>query len=256
MKKEVFILPLYLLKNRLVGSMRKESVKRGYNKRAGLYISSFNDESKQRYLTYCNFLKQLKWDSLLDVGVYQYVSTEKKKAFVLDISKCNPDIKITEEDDLAGLLSLATKQVMFLSGNLSWVNASQGNVKIIDVIRELVKRNVSIKIVARVSMIGLDNAKKLLAINKEIGRDLIEIRHRYQPLRMIIVDDKLLRFREIKRPEFYSPGELTKDLAIFYYIYDQDWISWLQKIFWKMFSTTISAEKRIKEIESVRTIIN
>ncbi len=39
---------------------------------------------------------------------------------------------------------------------------------------------------------------------------------------------------------------------IFYEIFDKEWIDWLQKVFWKMFSTGIPAGKRIKEIETVQ----
>lgn len=186
--------------------------------------------------------------------IFQYVPDNKKKALVEYFDKIDPEIELSEKQNFVGLLRQASKQILFFSGNLSWVNSKQGKIRIIDVIRELARRNVSIKVVCRVSMVGLDNVRKLLAINKEFGKDLIEIRHRYQPLRAAIIDNKIMRFRESKNPEYYTHGELDKKIEMFYEIYDHDWIEWMQKIFWKMFSTGIPAETRIKEMEKIRKI--
>jgi len=185
--------------------------------------------------------------------IYQYVSGKKKKVYVEDIKNIDPELEVSEEQDLVGFLKQATKQVIIFSGNLSWINAHQDKTQIIDVLRELTKRNISIKIIARVSMVGADNARKLIAINKEPGRDMIEIRHRYQPLRAIIVDNKVAKLREIRNPEYYNHGELRQKIEIFYDLYDRDWIDWLQKVFWKMFSTGTPADKRIKEIEKIQS---
>jgi len=67
-----------------------------------------------------------------------------------------------------------------------------------------------------------------------------------------MIDNKVIRLREIKSPEYYAPGELKKKVEIFYEIFDKEWIEWIQKIFWKMFSTGMPAEKRIKEIENIQ----
>jgi hypothetical protein len=187
--------------------------------------------------------------------IYQYVPDKKKKAYVEDISKIDPDIEISEEQDLIGFLRQASRQVLILSGNLSWINSHQGEINILNILRELIKRNISIKVIARVSMIGAENVKKLLAMNKEPGRDMVEVRHRYQPLRAIIVDNKAVKLREIRDPAYYRAGELKKKIEVFYDIYDKDWIEWLQKIFWKMFSNAMPAEKRIKEIELIQNRI-
>ncbi len=187
--------------------------------------------------------------------IYQHVGSKHKEVFTQDVSRINPEIEITSREDLAGFLRSATKQVLVFSGNLSWINAHQGKLQMINVVRELARRNVTFKVVARVSIIGSDNAKKLLAINKDLGKDMIEIKHRHQPLRAMIIDNKVIKFREVRVPEYYDPGELTKRLEIFYEIYDKEWVEWLQKVFWKMFSTGLDAQKRIKEIESIQKAI-
>ncbi len=191
-------------------------------------------------------------DDFSPFDIYQYVQKKMKKAHVEDISRREQDISL--EQDFVGFLRQTTKQLLIFSGNLSWINGKQGKVKIIDIIRELLARGVSIKIVVGISMVGVDYVQRFLALNKEQARDLIEIRHRRQPLRAMIVDDKIMKLREIRDPAYYKPGELKKKIEIFYEIYDKEWIAWMQKVFWKMFSTGIPAEKRIQEIESIKGV--
>lgn len=211
-----------------------------------IHSTSFQDELLD------SLLQGKRKDDFSPFDIYQYVPEKKKKVYVEDVSKTDPEIEVSEEQDLVGFLRQASRQVLVFSGNLSWINAHQGAAKILDVIRELARRNVSVKIIARVSMVGADNAKKLLTINKEPGKDMIEIHHRYQPLRAIIIDNKTVKLREIRDPAYYPPGELKKKVEIFYEIYDKDWIEWLQKVFWKMFSTAMPSEKRIKEIATIQ----
>ena len=185
--------------------------------------------------------------------IYQFVSSKKKKVFIEDVSGINPETQINEEQDIIGFLKQASKKILVFSGNLSWITAKQGDKKVMDTLRELTDRNVSIKIVSRISMIGADNAKKLMTLNKYSGKELIEVRHRYQPIRAMIVDNKVARFREVREPGYYDPGELDKKIEIFYEIYDKDWVDWLQKVFWKMFSNALPAQKRITEIEKIQS---
>jgi hypothetical protein len=196
----------------------------------------------------------MRWKDKVDFSpfeIFQYVEKTKKRIYI-ENKKINPELEISEKRDLAGILRKTEKQVLMFAGNLSWINAKQGNIKMIDIIRQLAKRGVSIKIIARVSLIGSENIQKLLAINKELGKDIIEIRHRYQPLRAMIIDNKLVMMREVKYPEYYLPGELKQKIAILYDLFDKDWIEWLQKVFWKMFSTAMPAERRLEEIKNIR----
>jgi hypothetical protein len=182
--------------------------------------------------------------------IYQHVAEKKKSAFI----KEGEEESITPLQDLVSLLRKTEKNLFIFSGNLSWANLVQDNTKLIGIFEELARRNVSIKIVTRVELAGLDNIKKVLAINDRIGREIIEIRHREQPLRAVIIDNKLAQFREIKNPEDYKKNELNKKTFFFYNIYDSEWVEWLQKVFWNMFSTAVPAEKRIKEIDAIRKL--
>ena len=119
---------------------------------------------------------------------------------------------------------------------------------------ESAKQNIKTKILTRVGIPGLDNIKNILAINDRIGKEMIEIRHCYQPLRTTIIDNKVVVFKESRKPEVYAKGELKEEINILYYIYDEEWIEWMQKVFWNLFRSSIPAQKRILDIETMKKI--
>jgi hypothetical protein len=131
---------------------------------------------------------------------------------------------------------------------LTFANLNHKNKTILDIIEELGKKNIVSKILTRVEMAGLGNVKNVLAINNRIGRDVINMRHCYHPLRTIIIDDKVAVLKEILDPKNYSEGELKQKLYLLYYIYDENWIEWLQKVFWNLFRGSINAKQRIENI--------
>jgi hypothetical protein len=218
------------------------------------FIEDIHSTSFQEELT-GNILQGKNKSDFSPFDIYQFIDPKNKKISIFDISHEDWEKEVSEKTDFANFLRSAEKQILIFSGNLSWVNAKQDSTTILDVIRELVERNVSIKIISRVSIIGADNAKKILEINKEIKKDLIEIKHRRQPLRGMIVDNKIVKLREKKEPEYYQRDELKKKIEIFYDMYDKDWIEWLQKVFWKMYSSGIPAQKRLNEIEAINKMI-
>ena len=81
--------------------------------------------------------------------------------------------------------------------------------------------------------------------------DFIEIRTCYQPLRGFIIDDKLARFKNEEKLATYKQGELNKDTMIMYELYDEEWIGWLQKVFWNMFRFSTDSTTRIKEFKKI-----
>jgi len=80
---------------------------------------------------------------------------------------------------------------------------------------------------------------------------MIEVRHGYQPLRGFIFDDKVARFKNVEESQLYEQGELEKNTAIFYEIYDSEWIGWLEKVFWSFFRTSIDYDSRLREIRKI-----
>lgn len=175
--------------------------------------------------------------------IYQHVEDKKKSA------QAYGDEKKTSEE-LALQIKNADKQILIFSGNLSWANSENGW----KILEDLAKRNVSVKIITRVDYAGLDNIKRALSINEKVGRSIIDIRHKEQPLRGSVVDGKVLNLKEVKNPLDYKSGELKQETSIFYQISDKDWVEWMQKVFWNMFSTSIDAENRIKEIKKIGSI--
>lgn len=184
------------------------------------------------------------------LDIYQFVEPKKRRAFadLVDPEETNRDRNIIP------LLKQAEKEIYIFSGNLSFVNLRQGKESVLSILEELAK-NVSIKMLARVDVTAVENIKRALAINQRIGRDAVEVRHAEQPLRAIIVDNKVARLREIKYPEAYRKGELKGKTYIYYELYDADWVTWLQKVFWHLFRPAVDAKKRIADLESIKKLI-
>jgi len=154
-------------------------------------------------------------------------------------------------EDLRDFLELTKKQLLIFSGNLSFINFKDKKIDTLKVLEELVKKGISIKIVCRVDLAGIENIEKMLSLNFKYGKELIEIHHREQPLRAIIVDNKRFNIKEIKEPTGRD-YELKKKIYIFYTIKDKDWTDWLSKIFWKMFSSSVDVRKRLEEINKLK----
>ncbi|MFA5796874.1 MAG: hypothetical protein WC916_02440 [Candidatus Woesearchaeota archaeon] len=181
--------------------------------------------------------------------IYQYVDEKKRSAFLEEQS----EYTITEKQNLVQSLRSAQKQVLIFSGNLSWAHASQGRRKIIDIFEELASRNVSIKILCRVDLESIQNIERMLEINHKTRKEMIEIRHSKQPFRAFIIDDTLVRFKEMKQAKPKSGAEKSA-LYIFYDIRDEEWVEWLSKVFWNMFRTSISGLKRMSDLRSIEKI--
>lgn len=175
--------------------------------------------------------------------IYQHIPARHKSAF---LEEQEDEGKTAFNKDLPRLLGTTEKQLLIFSGNLSWANLTS----IYKILEELGKKNVSIKVLAKVDVTNIDNIKKFISLNNQAGKEFIEIRHMEQPLRAFIIDRKLARFKEIKNPE----EKKKKKMFIFYSIYDKEWIEWLQKVFWNLFTGAVPAEKRIKEIESIKKL--
>ena len=178
--------------------------------------------------------------------IYQHIPDDKRHSFL----ESQEDEDVNVKHDLAGALKMAKKQVLFFSGNMSWANVVQGDVEIIRVFEELAKRNVSLKFLTKVDIESMDNVRKISAINEAVGKEVIEIRHCEQPLRAFIVDNHIAKFKEQKN--FYDRSKKRRKTYIFYEIYDPEWIEWLQKVFWNLFRTSIPADKRIKDLMTIR----
>lgn len=178
------------------------------------------------------------------LDIYQFVPQDKRKCFKEDLEySTHPEIKYDE------ILKKANHQILFFSGNMSWLDLGPKEV-ILKQLGELSKKGISIKILTRVDIISRRNIERTLAMNRRFGYDAIEIRHTEQPLRAIIIDDKFASMKEVLNPS-YRPLEITKKSFLFYLIEDPQWIVWLQRVFWHIFSQSVDAKQRLEAIDSV-----
>lgn len=182
--------------------------------------------------------------------IYQFIDKDKKEAF---LEEQEDEAKIVSQDVL-GLLLSAKKQILIFAGNFTWSNLEQGGMNMLDVMENLARKGISIKIISGIHLPAFENITKVIELNKRLpeGRK-IEIRHAFQPLRAIIIDDRIARIKEKKNPSDYENAK-KKNTFIFYSIYDPVWIKWLQKVFHSYFDSGDYAESRIRELKSIQKI--
>jgi hypothetical protein len=156
-------------------------------------------------------------------------------------------------NELAEMLKTAEKRIIIFSGNLSFINLENKKLDLFYLFDELVKKGISIKILCRIDLVGKENIERILSLNFKYGKEMIEIRHDEQPLRAFIVDNKVMRMKEVKEPTG-KIRELNSKVFIYYILRDKEWIEWLTKVFWKKFSSSIDAKKRIDELNLIKPV--
>jgi hypothetical protein len=179
--------------------------------------------------------------------IFQHIPTKQKS-----IEAITAKDESTKEsiEGIKQILQKAKKQVTFLSGNLSFINLTHKKETIIKLLEKLTKKDITIKVICRIDIASIENVRRLLALNHKYGKELIEIKHREQPLRAFIIDGKEFRIKEIKEPT-KKGRELQQRHYLFYQSNNKQWNEWLQKIFNKMFNTSLGSEKRITELEKI-----
>ncbi|MFH1802394.1 MAG: hypothetical protein ABH864_02985 [archaeon] len=187
-------------------------------------------------------LSGIKPEDFLPFDIFQHVPDKNKDARVEN----GKDESLLGLDELKKLLNSARKQILIFSGNLSFFYFRDKETNILHEIEKLLQKNISIKVISRVDYIGSENIRNAMSLNLKHGKENIEIRHREQPLRAIIIDNKILSIKEKRKPT--REGEAGKNTFIFYTIKSKDWVEWLTKIFWNMFSSSINANKRLEEM--------
>lgn len=120
----------------------------------------------------------------------------------------------------------------------------------VDFIEEQLEAGVYVKVLCRVNISSLANIEKMSHLLVKYPNQ-VEVRHRYQPLRGFIIDDDFARFKTWENKDDYKLGELHKSTRVYYEVYSPEWIAWLQNVFWSMWRSSISYEKRIKEVQRI-----
>jgi len=193
-------------------------------------------------------MQSRKKEDMRAFDIFQYVPDKNKEVW---IKKGKDESDAGRLNEFKDLLLQAKKQILFFSGNLSFVNFDDGKTNVFRVLEELVKKGISIKIICRVDFTGSKNVEKLLSLNFKHGKELIEIHNREQPLRATIVDNNLINLKEFNEPTGRK-NELEEKIFIFYTIKNKEWIEWLSRIFWKMFSSSIDSKKRLEEMKKIK----
>jgi len=176
--------------------------------------------------------------------IFQYVPEKNRKSIVHN--KEEENIK-----EFNKLLLTTKKQILFFSGNLSFINLKDKKKDMLETFEKLISKNIKIKILCRVDLAGKENIERVLSLNLKHGKNLIEIRHDLHPIRGVIIDGKFIRLKEVKEPTG-KIKELNKKVFIFYNISDKSWAEWLSRIFWKKFSNSMDANKRLEPLKQIR----
>jgi hypothetical protein len=182
--------------------------------------------------------------------IYQYVEPSKRKGsyeIIENEKKYNYDIA-----SLVPYFEKAEKEILIFAGNLAFIHLRHKK-KIIDYLRDCVKRKVVVKIITNINLIDLKNVEETLSLNSGLKDPLIIIKHAITPLRAYLFDEFIIKFGEIQKG-FGKEGQIDKAIAIYYAITDKEWIEWMQKIFWKKFQASIPANKRIENLDTLKKV--
>ncbi len=179
--------------------------------------------------------------------IFQFVDDKKKRAILEKAIAENT----TNLNELGEILAKTKKQILIFSGNLSFINLKNNNFDMMNILDDFVKKGINIKILCRIDLTGKNNIEKVLSLNFKYGKQMIEIRHKEHPLRAFVIDNEIIRIKEVKEPTG-KIDELDKKIFIFYTIKDREWAEWLSKIFWRMFSSSVGANKRIEEMKKIK----
>ena len=178
--------------------------------------------------------------------VFQFVPEKGKKAFAEEFSDEDSPSKLP----LAQFLLRAEHTLTCFSGNMSFLPRKEGKRDIASVFEELLERKVRIRVLCRLNVATLANIGRISHLLKKYPEH-IEIRHCYQPLRGYIIDDSAARFKSEETLQQYRAGELRKNTRVFYEISDTEWVSWLQKVFWNLYRTSIDYKEREEQLSKL-----
>lgn len=178
--------------------------------------------------------------------LFQFIPGEKKRSFL----EVYDQQEVSKNQDIVSLFRGAQRQIFCFSGNLSFINITENQLPLLELIEELLQRKVAFKMLSRINISSMNNLKKLTHLMEKYP-GLMEMGHCYQPLRGFIIDDKVARFKSEEEFSAYKSGELPQNTRIFYEIYDPEWIAWLQKVFWNLFRYSIDYSGRLKELKNI-----
>ncbi len=163
-------------------------------------------------------------------------------------------VEIFEPATLASKKSLidfferAESELLVFSGNLSFLRYPE----IKQSFSGLLKRGVRAKLLCRIDIGTLENLKSVEDLLNRFPNQF-EVRHSRQPVRGFIMDGKTVRLKEERMAsDFKEKNELSKNIRVLYEIYDSDWVSWFQNVFWYLYRTSANYTERLAALEKVQ----
>jgi hypothetical protein len=177
------------------------------------------------------------------LDIFQFVKDDKKKASITTIDGAHKPY--------LSFLSQTTNNLLIFSGNLSLLSEPNTGKEVINLFENLLKQKISIKIICKISLATMKNIKLIEHLIIKYP-ELIEIHHCHQPLRGCIIDNKIARLYCEENTQLYKKGELEKNSVITYDIFDVEWVSWIENLFWYQFRNTLDYKNRLEELKKIK----
>ena len=165
--------------------------------------------------------------------IYQFVSPKAR-----DVSLSKKEITHYEA------LEQSTQSLLFFSGNLSLLQKKE-----VDILEQLAKKRIPIRILTRVDIVSRKKVSSLLELNTRLGWDAFQIRHCEQPIRAFLIDEQKAILKETLSPEQHR--ELQEKVYMYYTLKDMEWVSWLAKVFWQLWNQSIDAQTRLGALQEI-----
>lgn len=206
-----------------------------------LTLLSENPSSVKNFLLQ-RILQGTKKQDFSALDILQNVSKEKRKITLIEKESYH---KTNNLEDFWELLKKAENQILFLSGNLTFMYIGDKVNDFLELFKKKLEEGVNIYFLTRVDESNKEIIQKLLQINKSSKKGKIEVRYAQHPLRCTIIDEKEFHIKE---------NLISSDIkdTFIYHVYDKSWIKWITDIFWHIWHGSIDAEKRLEVLKSVR----
>jgi hypothetical protein len=151
-----------------------------------------------------------------------------------------------QTERLKDLIRSTSSQILVFSGNFSFATVKDTHGEINQVLTNRLDDGVVLKGLARANLASVENFSDDL-----FHHDNIEVRHSYQPLRGVIVDEQTVFLRSLERAERYKEDELQDTVHLSYVFTDEEVVDWLKKVFWNMYRASPNIDDRLSIYRSL-----
>lgn len=186
-------------------------------------------------------LNGVKRDDFSPLDIVQHVAPQKRKTIAISKETYHGQENLA---DFLNSLNKAENQILFLSGNLSFIDLGNNPKVFFDLFSRKLRAGVNLYFLTRADYSNDKVIHQLLQLNNSSNKGKAYVRYTQQPLRCTIVDEKEFSIKEI-----IISTEINDTFV--YYVYDEQWIKWMIDIFWYMWHGSIDAGKRLDVLGSL-----